>query len=278
MEKTEGYAGTEEVAGTEKVSGMEEAEAGTTPRPPDTHDVYIESTETDPAVQARSALHQIHQRLRCRLVTLTEVDPPAEAGEAVRAALASFCTDDLRRYLSACDRTLYATASGAAETRLLVRALRTTAAVLDQYIVQVSKADDAATATATARAIEATLRPHFAVERTVLLPALVSLPGADLPTLMADLDTLLDGGVLTETPVIDVREIPHGRRHPRIFTRFARLTPGESFTLINNHDPKPLHREFEATHPGAYTWEYVESGPDRWQIRIGRIPGQPRAT
>ncbi|MEV7690645.1 DUF2249 domain-containing protein [Streptomyces bungoensis] len=246
----------------------------TSPPPSGTHDIYIESTATDPAVQARSALHQIHQRLRCRLVTLTEVDPPAEAEEAVRAALASFCTDDLRRYLSACDRTLYATASGAAETRLLVRALRTTAAVLDEYVDQVSKAGDATAATSTARAIDATLRPHFAVERTVLLPALTRLPGADLPALMADLDTLLNGGVLTETPIVDVREIPHGRRHPRIFTRFARLTPGESFTLINNHDPKPLHREFEATHPGAYTWEYVESGPDRWQIRIGRLPSQ----
>ncbi|WP_328914102.1 MULTISPECIES: DUF2249 domain-containing protein [unclassified Streptomyces] len=70
--------------------------------------------------------------------------------------------------------------------------------------------------------------------------------------------------------VIDVREIPHGQRHPRIFARWARLAPGDGFTLVNNHDPKPLRREFEATHPGAFTWDYVESGPELWRVRIGR--------
>ncbi|WP_396795916.1 DUF2249 domain-containing protein [Microbispora sp. H13382] len=39
---------------------------------------------------------------------------------------------------------------------------------------------------------------------------------------------------------MDVREIPHGQRHPRIFARYAHLAPGEAFILVNNHDPKPL--------------------------------------
>ncbi|MFF0791439.1 DUF2249 domain-containing protein [Streptomyces spiralis] len=68
-----------------------------------------------------------------------------------------------------------------------------------------------------------------------------------------------------------VRRIPHGRRHPRVFTRFARLADGESFALVGNHDPKPLRREFEVTHPGRFTWEYLESGPEQWQIRVTRV-------
>lgn len=237
-------------------------------------EIYIESTDTDPAVRAQSALHRTQQRLQGRLATLTEVEPEAaEAGESVRAALTEFCAGELRPYLGAADRTLYATASGAAETRLLVRGLRTTGGVLDSYVDRLSAAGDAASAATLARAIEAVLRAHLAVERDVLLPALVGLPGADLPALVGDLDTLLAGGTLEDPAVVDVREIPHGRRHPRIFARFARLAPGESFTLVNNHDPKPLRREFQAAHPGAFTWEYVESGPERWQIRIGREAG-----
>ncbi|MEU8454918.1 DUF2249 domain-containing protein [Streptomyces griseoaurantiacus] len=237
-------------------------------------EIYIESTDTDPAVRAQSALHHTQQRLQGRLATLTEVEPEAaEAGESVRAALTEFCAGELRRYLSAADRTLYATASGAAETRLLVRGLRTTGGMLDRDVDRLSTAGDAASATTLARAIEAVLRAHLAVERNVLLPALVGLPGADLPALVGDLDTLLAGGTLEDPAVVDVREIPHGRRHPRIFARFARLAPGESFTLVNNHDPKPLRREFQAAHPDAFTWEYVESGPERWQIRIGREAG-----
>ena len=35
--------------------------------------------------------------------------------------------------------------------------------------------------------------------------------------------------------------------------------------------PKPLRREFEATHPGAFAWDYLGKGPDQWQVRIGRV-------
>ncbi|MFE1754147.1 DUF2249 domain-containing protein [Streptomyces anandii] len=235
-------------------------------------EIYIESTETDPVVRAQSVLQQTNQRLQGRLATLTEIDPVADARESVRTAWADFCTGEARRYLNACDQTLYAAAAGAAETRLLVRALRTTASVVHNHIDRLPSADSAASA-GIVRATVAVLRTHLAVERNVLLPALVRLPDADLPALVADLDTLLSGGRLETPAVIDVREIPHGQRHPRIFTRFARLAPGETFTLVNNHDPKPPHREFQSAHPGTFTWEYVESGPEQWQVRIGRQAG-----
>jgi uncharacterized protein (DUF2249 family) len=70
--------------------------------------------------------------------------------------------------------------------------------------------------------------------------------------------------------VVDVREVALEKRHPLVFAYFARLAPGEGFTLVNNHDPKPLRREFQAAYPGSFTWDYLESGPERWQVRIGR--------
>jgi uncharacterized protein (DUF2249 family) len=177
----------------------------------------------------------------------------------------------LRRYLAAVDEALYAPAAGAAETRLLIQALRPTAADLGHRIDVLSAARDVDSATASTLAIEAVLASHLTVEQTVLLPALAALPGADLAILTADLQTLLGGGELDRPATVDVREIPHGQRHPRIFARFARLAPGEAFTLVNNHDPKPLRREFDTTYPGAFTWDYVESGPRQWKVRIGRV-------
>ncbi|WP_248965998.1 DUF2249 domain-containing protein [Sphaerisporangium perillae] len=70
---------------------------------------------------------------------------------------------------------------------------------------------------------------------------------------------------------IDVRQVPRPERHPRIFARFADLEPGESFVLINGHDPKHLRREFDTDHRGVYGWEYLEGGPGIWRIRISRL-------
>jgi len=72
------------------------------------------------------------------------------------------------------------------------------------------------------------------------------------------------------TGIIDVREIPPRERHPQIFDRYAALRPGEGFELRNDHDPKPLRYQFEAEHPGAFTWEYLEEGPETWRVIIGR--------
>ncbi|MEU9647459.1 DUF2249 domain-containing protein [Streptomyces sp. NPDC048110] len=229
-------------------------------------EVYIEGTSDDPVVRARAAVRDVHDRLRAGLATAVR-GTPQDGGQR---GPVEFCTGELRRHLAATEQTLYAAASGAAGTRLLVRALRTTAGALDRRIDGLAGDGDAASVAAGARAVEAILDVHLTTEETVLLPALADLPGADLPGLVADLTTLLEGGRLETPSVVDVREIPHGQRHPRIFARYARLAPGEGFVLVNNHDPKPLRREFEATQPGTHTWDYVESGPDVWRVRIGR--------
>lgn len=237
-------------------------------------EVHIQATETDPHVQAKEAIRSRHHRLvsalRPKVALLAELRLEADAREAARASLHAFCAGEVRRHLAATDQALYAPAAGAAETRLLIRTLRATTAALGDRIDALSSTEDADTSATLARGVEAVLATHLAVELAVLPAALAALPGADLPALTADWLTLLDGGSLDRPDVIDATELPHGRRHPRIFARYARLGPGEQFTLVNNHDPRPLRREFEAAHPGAFTWEYVESGPERWQIRIGR--------
>lgn len=208
--------------------------------------------------------------MRAQVGLLAELELGHDARERARENLAAFCTGELRGYLDACDQALYAPAAGAAETRLLVRALCVTAQVLDGHIRELTETEESSGVTTAARAIESVLAVHLAVEHDVLLPALAELPGADLTALAADFETLRTGGELEAPDVVDVREIPHGRRHPTIFARFARLASGEGFTLVNNHDPKPLRREFQTTYADAFTWDYLEAGPEVWRVRIGR--------
>ena len=78
-------------------------------------------------------------------------------------------------------------------------------------------------------------------------------------------------GAEIQAEVIDATQLPPRERQQMIFARFERLAIGESFILSSSHDPKPLYREFEAAYAGAYTWDCVESGPERWQVRIGRL-------
>lgn len=70
------------------------------------------------------------------------------------------------------------------------------------------------------------------------------------------------------TKEVDVRSIPPFQRHPLIFDTFFSLAPGETMTLINDHDPKPLYYQFAAEQAGKFDWEYQEQGPTTWKVLI----------
>lgn len=72
---------------------------------------------------------------------------------------------------------------------------------------------------------------------------------------------------------VDVRTIAPRERHPLIFGTFDRLAAGEALLLVNDHDPKPLFYQFQAESKGEFTWDYLESGPEVWQVKIGKPAG-----
>lgn len=75
----------------------------------------------------------------------------------------------------------------------------------------------------------------------------------------------------TQGPIeLDVRVIPPREKHPTIFACFEALAPGESFVLVNDHDPFPLRYQFEAQRPGQFGWQYLEQGPVVWRVEISR--------
>jgi len=69
----------------------------------------------------------------------------------------------------------------------------------------------------------------------------------------------------------DVREISCREKHARIFQRWNELPVGGYFVLVNDHDPVPLYYQFDAQFPDAFTWEYLERGPEEFQVKITRI-------
>ncbi|WP_207394095.1 DUF2249 domain-containing protein [Actinomadura formosensis] len=83
-------------------------------------------------------------------------------------------------------------------------------------------------------------------------------------------DTPKETDMTAEDRPLDVRSEAPARRHTLIFETWTSLSPGEGFVLINDHDPKPLYYQFAAEHEGAFTWDYLEEGPETWRVRIGR--------
>lgn len=70
--------------------------------------------------------------------------------------------------------------------------------------------------------------------------------------------------------VINVPEIEPRLKHLTIFQTFDSLKPGESFIIHNNHDPKPVYFQLREMRGDIFTWEYLEQGPQWWDIRVTR--------
>ncbi|PKV99914.1 uncharacterized protein (DUF2249 family) [Amycolatopsis echigonensis] len=74
---------------------------------------------------------------------------------------------------------------------------------------------------------------------------------------------------------LDVRTLRKPDKHPTIFATYADLAVGDSFVLINDHDPKHLRDEFEVDHPRSHGWEYLRREPRDWRIKITKLANAP---
>lgn len=68
--------------------------------------------------------------------------------------------------------------------------------------------------------------------------------------------------------ILDVTAIEPRLKHPTIFKLFEELKEGESFTIKNDHDPKPLHYQLLAEKGEIFDWHYLENGPTEWVVKI----------
>lgn len=75
---------------------------------------------------------------------------------------------------------------------------------------------------------------------------------------------------MIKTAILDVTKIEPRLKHPTIFEHFDALEQGESFTILNDHDPRPLYYQLLGERGNYFRWEYIESGPEWWQVVIAK--------
>lgn len=116
--------------------------------------------------------------------------------------------------------------------------------------------------------LEALLDVHMEKEERVYVPLMEAHLSADeRRALLEKMDVHVAATGAERT--LDARAIPPRVRHEEIFAMFARLAVGESFILVNDHDPRPLSYEFAERYPGRFRWVDVER--PLWSVRITRI-------
>lgn len=126
------------------------------------------------------------------------------------------------------------------------------------------------------------LREHIFKENNILYPAaLESLNDDEWNEIKTEFD---DIGYCCFTPRslameeersiknLDLRKMPPPERHAKIFETWNSLGEGQTLRIINDHDPKPLHYQFEAEQEGRFEWAYEQSGPTDWIVKIKKIP------
>lgn len=67
---------------------------------------------------------------------------------------------------------------------------------------------------------------------------------------------------------IDVTLIEPKLKHPTIFKVFDSLEGGESLTIHNDHDPKPVYYQLLGERGDIFTWQYQQQGPEWWDVLI----------
>ena len=75
---------------------------------------------------------------------------------------------------------------------------------------------------------------------------------------------------MIKTAILDVTRIEPRLKHPTIFEHFDALVPGEEFVILNDHDPRPLYYQLLGERGNYFTWDYLESGPEWWRVRIAK--------
>ncbi|MDD3772057.1 MAG: iron-sulfur cluster repair di-iron protein [Weeksellaceae bacterium] len=74
----------------------------------------------------------------------------------------------------------------------------------------------------------------------------------------------------TNEIIIHVPSLEPRMKHTTIFQTFNNLNPGESMVIHNDHDPKPVYYQLQGIYGDIFSWEYLQDGPDWWQIRISK--------
>ena len=186
-------------------------------------------------------------------------------------------------------------ASGSREIIEAVRladALANSAEAITDIVGVLRNTEEALLAIGAAQALRAVTELHFENELDHLVPVLAGSSSVDLAQIVAAASqaaTANAPAVVAASgghgeghscgcgesddegwPELDASIVPHAIRHATVFGALDAVGPGKGMILIAPHDPLPLLAQIEQRHPGRFTTEYLERGPEKWKIQFLR--------
>lgn len=226
-----------------------------------------------------------HQHLRTQFAEYARV--LEEDGDADPEPLVAFLKTELLPHASGEEAHLYPAVEPVLEAHGMATAtMRVDHRFIEEYVRRIdaavasmraappgARARVRAQVARMAAQLQAVFEVHLAKEEQVYLPLFEQyVPAGEQEQVIARLHGAPSGPDASPgEAALDVRTVPPPLRHPLILQTFESLAPGQGFTLVNDHDPKPLYYQFQAERPGEFTWEYLEQGPEVWRVRIGRV-------
>jgi uncharacterized protein (DUF2249 family)/iron-sulfur cluster repair protein YtfE (RIC family) len=263
--------------------------------------LVIASSEADAA--AAAAVEQHHAELAGALAVATQrlltaaAHGDAEAAEAARGELVSWCRTELVPHAAAEEEALYPAARGREAGRLLVDGMLAEHTVIRDLLEDIAAAKDPVRAAAAGAALRAVFDSHLAKENELVLPLLVGAPDVSVAELLAGMHEVLGEQAHPDSPDVadsehahghgghscgcgevdgagypelDARVVPHAIRHATIFGALDAVRPGGGLVLVAPHDPLPMLAQLERRSPGTFAVDYLERGPEAWRLQIVR--------
>ncbi|WP_213454704.1 DUF2249 domain-containing protein [Rhizomonospora bruguierae] len=260
-------------------------------------------SQSDADRAAATAVVAHHTRLAADLTRHVAALRVAAAGAGPdwrpkRETLAQWLRTELLPHATAEEAALYPAAAAQPGGRLLVDGMLAEHRTIGALVTALETAETALDAAVAGGALATLFEVHLAKENGLVLPLLLDAAQVSVADLLAGMHDLLgadeapDAGCgcggcgcggdrgAPDAPVptlsvdarIDVRSLPHGERHARVLAALDSLAADAALVLVAPHAPRPLLAEIDARYQGQIDTQWLQEGPDVWQIRLHRLP------
>jgi uncharacterized protein (DUF2249 family) len=223
-----------------------------------------------------------------------------------RDQLVAWLRAELLPHAAAEEAGLYPAAAAQPDGRLLVDGMLAEHQAITAVVAELEAAASPVDAAVAARALSALFAVHLAKENDLILPLLLAAEQVSLAGLLEGMHELLGAGqasrgcaggsgggcgcggdqgridapapVLTVDARVDVRNLPHGQRHAQVLAAVDTLPADGAVVVVAPHAPRPLLAEIDARYPGQIEVQWLQEGPQVWQIRLHRRSVAPAVT
>lgn len=255
--------------------------------------------------RAAQAVVRHHSELAAALAgyvahLLDAADGDRPMAQASHEALVTWLHGELLPHAHAEEAVLYPAAAAMPAGKLLVEGMIGEHRAIAALVAELEDATSPVAAAAAARALQAVFTIHLAKENDLVVPLLVAAEGVSVAGLLAGMHDLVgaepeasaggcggggcgcggDAGdataeapMLSIDPRLDVRDLPHGQRHARVLAALDALDTDGALVLIAPHAPRPLLAEIDSRYRGQMAVEWLQDGPEVWQLRLHRLAG-----